>query len=306
MATRCRASAEDRAERRRRDRERLELAARELLTSEGWRRWVAVRRHNGLGRYSFGNQLLIALESHRRGRPATYVAGYRWWAEHGYQVRRGERAIRILAPIRRRVEHGDEERLAVVGFRAVAVFDRSQVDAGADAIELEPPSEPITGESHSHHLEAIERFARELGTTVDYAEVQGAARGYYDPRAKAIVVERSLPANARLRVLLHEVAHALVDREADAKLSYADEEVVVETAGHVASAAVGLDTSCEAIPYVAGWGDSGGLDAARRCAELIDRTAHRLEDALALLEPGGGDPLDVFGPAPPYQVEAST
>jgi antirestriction protein ArdC len=306
MATRRHASAEDRAERRRRDRERLERAARELLTSEGWRRWVTVRRHNGLGRYSFGNQLLIALESHRRGRPATYVAGYRWWAEHGYQVRRGERAIRILAPIRRRVDDGDEERLAVVGFRAVAVFDRSQVDAGADAIELEPPTQPITGESHSHHLEAIERLARELGITVDYAEVPGAARGYYDSKTKAIVVERSLPANAKLRVLLHETAHALVDREADEKLSYAEEEVVVEVAGHIAASAIGLDTCGEAIPYVAGWGGCGAVDAARSCAELIDGTARRLEQALALPEPAVADELDVRGPVPTYQVEAST
>jgi hypothetical protein len=27
-----------------------------------------------------------------------------WWAEHGYQVRKGERALRILGPVRRRIE----------------------------------------------------------------------------------------------------------------------------------------------------------------------------------------------------------
>ena len=52
----------ERAERRQADRERLEQAARALLSSEGWQRWVRVRSTNGLSRYSFGNQLLIALQ----------------------------------------------------------------------------------------------------------------------------------------------------------------------------------------------------------------------------------------------------
>src|SRR5271167_3522489 len=52
----------ERAGRRRADRERLEHAARALLSSEGWQRWVRVRSTNGLSRYSFGNQLLIAMQ----------------------------------------------------------------------------------------------------------------------------------------------------------------------------------------------------------------------------------------------------
>jgi hypothetical protein len=38
-----RLSEDERAERHRADRERLKRAAEELLTSEGWRRWVRVR-----------------------------------------------------------------------------------------------------------------------------------------------------------------------------------------------------------------------------------------------------------------------
>jgi antirestriction protein ArdC len=272
---------EEREERRRRNRERIEQAARQLITSEGWQRWVEIRRQNGLSRYSFGNQLLIAFEGARRGFSPSCVAGYRWWAEHGYQVRRGEKAIRILAPSRRKVEDEEtgEERYAVVGFRSVPVFDRVQVEPGPDAVELAPASEPITGDSHAEHLPALERLAGELGCAVAYESIPGAAGGYYSPKGGRIVVEASAPVNARLRTLLHELAHALVDRD-DVSLSYAEEEVVVEISGHVAATAVGLDTSGEAIPYVAGWGDSGELDAARRCAELIDQIARRLEEAI--------------------------
>ena len=42
----------ERAARRQADRDRLDQAARALLTSEGWQRWIKVRATNGLSRYS--------------------------------------------------------------------------------------------------------------------------------------------------------------------------------------------------------------------------------------------------------------
>jgi len=53
------------AERRARDRQRLQRAAEALLTSEGWQRWVWVRAmfHS----YSAGNCMLIAWQCYERG-----------------------------------------------------------------------------------------------------------------------------------------------------------------------------------------------------------------------------------------------
>ena len=51
MARRRLSDAEKDA-RRRADRERLEHAARELSTSDGWKRWIRVRATTGLARYS--------------------------------------------------------------------------------------------------------------------------------------------------------------------------------------------------------------------------------------------------------------
>ncbi len=53
----------DRAARRAADRERLEQAARALLSSDGWQRWMRVRATNGLARYSF---VLLGRRCHRR------------------------------------------------------------------------------------------------------------------------------------------------------------------------------------------------------------------------------------------------
>jgi hypothetical protein len=43
----------ERDARRQADRDRIEQAARELLTTEGWQRWIKVRATNGLSRYSW-------------------------------------------------------------------------------------------------------------------------------------------------------------------------------------------------------------------------------------------------------------
>jgi hypothetical protein len=42
----------ERDARRQADRERVERAARALLTSDGWQRWIRVRATNGLSRYA--------------------------------------------------------------------------------------------------------------------------------------------------------------------------------------------------------------------------------------------------------------
>ncbi len=86
----------ERDARRKADRERIEQAARALLTSEGWRRWIKVRASNGLSRYSLRNQWLIAIDCHARGITPTYVAGFRAFLDLNRCVRKGEQAIRLM------------------------------------------------------------------------------------------------------------------------------------------------------------------------------------------------------------------
>lgn len=61
--------------------------------------------------------------------------------------------------------------------------------------------------------------------------------------------------------------------------------MIVDTAAHSAAASVGLDVSGESVPYVAGWGQDGALEAVTTFATTIDDLAHRIETALA--EPAG-------------------
>ena len=112
----------ERDERRAQDRQRLKEACEQLLSSDGWQRWVRARARNGLARYSVSNLCLILFSKPE----ATFVAGFKAWLDLGYCVRKGERGIRIFAPIKRREPHenGDQEgETRCVVFRSIAVFD---------------------------------------------------------------------------------------------------------------------------------------------------------------------------------------
>ena len=69
------------------------------------------------------------------------------------------------------------------------------------------------------------------------------------------------------------------------RFAYDYEEVIVESATYTAASAAGLDTSGESIPYVAGWGEDGALEAIQQVAELIDTVAPRIETAITASGP---------------------
>jgi hypothetical protein len=56
--------------------------------------------------------------------------------------------------------------------------------------------------------------------------------------------------------------------------------VIVDTVTFIVCAGVGLDIGGESIPYVAGWGEQGALDAVTEFAGVIDTIAHQLETAI--------------------------
>jgi hypothetical protein len=140
-------SEEERAERRRADREFACRAVEQLRSSEGWQRWLATRAR--FHSYSFANQLLIAIQR----ADATHVAAFRAWLKLGYCVSRGERAIRIRVPIppsRKQIAEweqagSDSARRPRTRFRLGPVFDRGQVVPLPPPAELDPPLREVTG-----------------------------------------------------------------------------------------------------------------------------------------------------------------
>jgi hypothetical protein len=273
---------EERDARRKADRDRIEQAARALLTTDGWQRWIKVRASNGLSRYSVSNQMLIAIDCWSRGITPTYVAGFRAFLDLNRCVRKGEKAIRILAPVtvKDRDEHGENTGEKKVFFRTVPVFDVSMTDPlpGKQPIPLTPPAEPITGDSHHHLIARLIAHAAQLGYTVEIRELpEHGPGGWCDAKRREIVVANG-PSNQQVRTLTHELAHA----HGLGYEHYGREqaEVLVDCVTYCVLGSVGLDVGGESVPYVAGWGEDGALDAIREYAQTIDTIARRIEDAL--------------------------
>jgi hypothetical protein len=114
-------------------------------------------------------------------------------------------------------------------FRVVPVFDRSQVEPldGADPAPLEPPSQPLTGDTHTHLLSPAGKLACQLGYTVSFQTTPSGVGGWCDRRARTIVIDADVAPNAQLRTLIHEITHALgVDYQTYTR---SQAEVIVDT-----------------------------------------------------------------------------
>jgi antirestriction protein ArdC len=257
-------------------RQAIRTACSTLLNEEGFRRWIECRAK--FHRYSFGNVLLIASQ-----RPdATHVAGFKAWQRNfNRSVCKGEKAIRILAPVvvkKTDQATGDVTR-AVVGFRGACVFDVSQTSG--EPLPEPPACVPHDGDQLSEYLPALEAHARELGYVVYRYVPEGGALGFCDPAGMRIVISPELSANAQVSTLVHELAHA-------EGLSYKDRpraecEVIVECVTAIVLGTLGFDPASFSVPYIASWAqDDEGLDSLEKFASTIDGTARKIEKALGI------------------------
>jgi antirestriction protein ArdC len=279
---------EERAERRRADREYARQAVEQLRSSEGWQRWLSTRRH--FHAYSFGNQLLIAM-----ARPtATRVAGFRAWLKLGYAVQRGERSIKVWAPCppsRKQLERwqhdsGDAAQRPRTYFRLVPVFAQDQVaplPPPAEPAPLDLPIHDVTGDELAPIIPKLDALARELGCLVEEEPMSDGCQGYYEIDSGRIAIDAGLSANGKVKTRCHELAHALIRRErqdSDPELTYAGEELVVESVAFTCVGALGIKADGYSVPYLASWAEEADLAVLERTAALIDRLASRIEDAV--------------------------
>ena len=215
-------SDKEREKRRAAERQQMTEAIEALRTSEGWQRWLRARRH--FHSYSFHNQLLIAHQCPE----ATRVAGFRAWLALGYCVRKGERAIRIWAPMPPskkaagclapggRATRGPAPHLLSPRPRLRPLPGRRAARASKAARRpLEPPHEPISGNGLERLRTPLTNFAAGLGSEVSFEPIPGAAAGYHEPATGRIVIDNAADRspNAEVQTLVHELAHALIPVE---------------------------------------------------------------------------------------------
>jgi N-terminal domain of anti-restriction factor ArdC len=260
----------------------LSAAVESLQSTDGFAAWLRARArfHN----YSANNVMLILAQLPE----ATRVAAASVWRELGRYPAKGSHALRVFAPMEWWVACDADELGArynakkkrherkVRTFKLVPVFDVSQTDGD----ELPEPPAPVAldGDSHAHLEPALVTLARELGYSVSTEALDGETGGYCDPVNHRIVVAEGHSPNARIRVLVHEIAHALGIGYRDYGRSAA--ETIVEAATFIVLAGQGFDVEAASVPYIAGWSGENGHEQLAKFAETIDTVARRIESAL--------------------------
>ncbi|WP_174240724.1 ArdC family protein [Granulicella sp. S156] len=199
--------------------------------------------------YSFGNILEIA-----RQRPnATRVAGLYAWNQLGRKVKKGERGIRILAPVigvRRKKDAEAEKDIrtqnqaVLVGFRSAYVFDVSQTE-GKDLPEL---SERVTG-NVGEYSERLLDFISAQGIQLEFNESIAPALGMsYGSR---IAVLPGQEAAEEFSTLVHELAHEMLHKaERRTATTKTRRETEAEAIAFVVGTTIGLSTGRASADYI--------------------------------------------------------
>lgn len=281
------------AERMKEITDRLETGIQELFESERYKAYLTTM--SKFHSYSFNNTLLIAMQG------GQLVAGYNKWKDDFHRnVKKGEKAIKILAPApfkaKKEVQKLDAQGRPVMGkdgkpvtevqeiqvpaFKIVSVFDVSQTEG-------EPlPSigvEELTGsvERYGEFFKALEQTSP---VPIGFEDIPGGSHGYYHLTEKRIAIQEGMSELQTLKTAIHEIAHSklhAIDPEAPA-IEQADRpdsrtrEVQAESVAYAVCQHYGLDTSDYSFGYVAGWSSGKDLKELKASLETIRATAHEL------------------------------
>jgi hypothetical protein len=231
------------------------------------------RFHN----YSFGNILEIA----RQKPDATRVAGMYAWNQLGRKVMKGQKGIRILAPMigtRRRKDNETSEDPAVthkpvlVGFRAVYVFDLSQTE-GKQLPEL---TERVKGEVGEYRERLID-FLITQNIELEFRESIAPALGMSDGGRIAILPGQA--AAEEFSTLVHELAHEMLHKaERRTATTNTVRETEAEAIAFVVSQTIGLDTGHASADYIQLYHGNAALLA--ESLEVIQRTSALILSAI--------------------------
>lgn len=220
--------------------------------------------------YSFKNVLLIKAQLST----ARYVASFKRWKELNRTVRRGEKAIRILAPKikKEKDEVTGEENSELVGFIGVPVFDVSQTEG--EPLPIDQVKLSLAGASAEAELifNWTEKLATADGCTIQIGDGNG-ANGYYVPALHKIVVHSELSPNHKAKTAVHELVHSRLHRYLPS--SAEERESVAEGVAYIVCTYFGLDTSEYSFQYVRGWSSDNGKSLLKY-GEIIQKTAAKL------------------------------
>ncbi|WP_076655306.1 ArdC family protein [Lactiplantibacillus plantarum] len=226
---------------------------------------------------------------------ASRVAGFKKWQnDFKRSVNKGEKGIRIAAPIIKKLTPEDQKRLdtteekAIVGYRYIPVFDISQTSGEPVLSAKDFVKENLA--DHQNVTSLYNAFKDYLNQQTDLkvsevplATLNG-AKGYFQPSTNEIVIGGDEPDNAlKLKTLYHEYAHSQLHglKSAFKDRPRAYQETQAEAVAYVAMQNIGVDTSNYSLGYVATWAkDTAVIHSALSEIQQVSNKVIELSDGL--------------------------
>lgn len=227
--------------------------------------------------WSWRNRLLVALAGHADAR------GFRQWQQAGRWVKKGEKAVTILAPVLKPVrdEGTGKSKELLVGFRGIPVFGLAQTDG--------PPLPALDGEAERWvgSLPLVE-VARRWGLSVGVFEGEAGGRHGYYRRGRAIGL-----GVRNLATWCHELVHAADDRAGNLteRGQHWRSETVAQLGAAVLLRLMGYDGEADlggSWRYIAGYALAERLEVVSACCKVLERTCQAVRLILATAEEIGG------------------
>lgn len=226
--------------------------------------------------YSYGNIILIMLQNPC----ASSVASFTTWKSLGCKVKKGSKALKILCPVPYKYkkeiesEDGSVEEIEQQGlrFKLGNVFDISQVEG-------EIPSITKQLKGNSEELKSIIDYSiinSPIEIIIDDKLNGNSSNGYYHLIDKDIHVKEELDDLHKIKTIVHELAHSMLHKDINNKLSRETKEVQAESVAYIVCNYIGLDTSDYSFGYVAGWSKNRELKELKESLNIIEKTSKEL------------------------------
>lgn len=267
----------------------LKAGVAKLATSEAFQEYLEVRArfHN----YSFRNCILIQMQCPG----ATVVAGFSKWLTMGRAVRKGEKSLKILAPLmfaKKDPETGEKTGELLRGFRVVSVFDLGQTD-GKPLPAPEMPKQ-LEGSEDAGIFDALHDFTTRAGLTVqtDVSDFPDERNGDYTHDEKRIRIRAGLSPLQRAKTFAHECGHWILHTSPEGSaLPREVKETEAEATAFLVLARLGLRADAYSFAYVAHWAQ-GDMKVLESSLARIEKATEEILHAIECRKPEMAEPQD--------------
>lgn len=261
--------------------EQLDQGIQELMTSDKFQEWL--RFLSSFHSYSFNNTVLIYMQSPN----ATFVKGFNEWKKHGRFVKKGAKAIKVLAPLigkkkekEENSEKEEKEKKVLYGFRHVNVFDVSSTDGK----ELPAPAVKTLEGDGEQEKALLQEWIHKIEIPVAFKDT-GEANGYYHLIKHYIAIHEGRSTAQQLKTLIHEYSHYLLHSKG-AKFEQEGSrirEAQAEAVAYVVMNHFGYETGEYSFGYIAGW--SQDMNIMKQIGTDIVTCSHQVIEVLSQHQP---------------------